>query len=178
MSLPATLALIAVYERGLPWMVAGADTPLGARIALWGGREIVGLLFASRLAGLAPTPYAAYHFHRLAPYGVIANLLAMPVVSALVMPAGMLALLLMPFGLDGGLWWLMGEGIEWMIWVVLFVASLPGAIGRVTAFGTGPLLMMTAGILLVCLLRSPLRWIGAIVGLAGTLWAACVALPA
>jgi competence protein ComEC len=177
MSFAATLALIAGYERGLPWMVAGADTPLGARIALWGGREIVGLLLASMLAGLATTPYAAYHFHRLAPYGVIANLLAMPVVSALVMPAGMLALLLMPFGFDGWLWWLMGEGIEWMIWVVLFVAALPGAVGRVTAFGTGPLLVMTAGILLVCLLRSPLRWSGPIVVLAGTLWAARVALP-
>src|SRR5204863_5126390 len=35
---------------------------------------------SSLLAGLATTPYAAYHFHRIAPYGVIANLLAMPVV--------------------------------------------------------------------------------------------------
>src|SRR6266700_2804407 len=40
MSFAATLALIAGYERGLPWMIAGADTKLGARIALWGGREI------------------------------------------------------------------------------------------------------------------------------------------
>lgn len=177
MSFAATLALIAGYERGLPWMIAGADTPLGARIALWGGREIVGLILASMVAGLATTPYAAFHFHRLAPYGVIANLLAMPVVSALVMPAGMLALLLMPFGFDGWLWTLMGEGIEWMIWVVLWVAKLPGAVGRVTAFGTGPLLMMTAGIVLVCLLRSPLRWSGVVLALLGTLWAARVPLP-
>jgi competence protein ComEC len=177
MSFAATLALIAGYERGLPWMTAGADTPLGARIALWGGREIVGLILASMLAGLATTPYAAFHFHRLAPYGVISNLLAMPVVSALVMPAGMLALLFMPFGLDGWLWTLMGEGIEWMIWVVLFVAKLPGAVGRVTAFGTGPLLLMSAGIVLVCLLRSPLRWSGVALGLLGTLWAVRTPLP-
>ena len=31
--------------------------------------------------GFATTPYAAFHFHRAAPYGVIANLLAMPIVS-------------------------------------------------------------------------------------------------
>jgi competence protein ComEC len=77
MSFAATLALIAAYERGLPWF-SKADTSLGARIALWGGREIVGLLLASLVAGLATTPYAAFHFHRLAPYGVLANLLAMP----------------------------------------------------------------------------------------------------
>ena len=177
MSFAATLALVAGYERGLPWMIAGADTPLGARIALWGGREIVCLILASLVAGLATTPYAAYHFHRLAPYGVLANLLAMPVVSALVMPAGLLALVAMPFGFDAPLWHLMGYGIDWMIWVVLFVARLPGAVGRVTAFGAGPLLMCTAGIVLLGLLRSPLRWSGAIAVLAGTIWAACVPLP-
>jgi competence protein ComEC len=40
------------------------------------------LTIASLLAGLATTPYAAFHFHRIAPYGVIANLLVMPIVSA------------------------------------------------------------------------------------------------
>src|SRR5262245_20071847 len=55
MSFAATLALVAVYERGLPWMTAGAETRLGARIALWGGREIVALLLASAVAGFATT---------------------------------------------------------------------------------------------------------------------------
>ena len=157
MSFAATLALIAAYERGLPWMIAGADTSLGARVALWGGREIVALILASLVAGLATTPYAAYHFHRLAPYGVIANLLAMPIVSVWVMPAGLLALVAMPFGFDALLWRLMGDGIEWMIFVALFVAGLPGAVGRMAAFGTGPLLLCTAGLVLLGLLRSPLR---------------------
>src|SRR3954467_510862 len=85
MSFAATLALVAGFERGQKWMLAGADTPLGARVALWGGRWIVGPLGCSLLAGFATTVYAAYHFHRLAPYGALANLLAMPVVSAWVM---------------------------------------------------------------------------------------------
>src|SRR5262249_32378679 len=152
MSFAATLALVAAYERGLPWMMAGANTPLGARVALWGGREIVALLLASLVAGAATTLYAAYHFHRLAPYGVLANLLAMPIVSVLVMPAGIVGLLAMPFGLDGPVWRLMGAGIDWMIAVALWVASLPGAVGRIAAFGTGPLLLATLGLLLVCLL--------------------------
>src|SRR5262252_5927018 len=59
-------------------MSKGGDTPLAAKIALWGGREIVGLLLVSLLAGTATIPYVAYHFHRISPYGVIANLMAMP----------------------------------------------------------------------------------------------------
>ena len=44
MSFAATLALVAGYQQGLPWMSKGGDTPLAAKIALWGGREIAGLL--------------------------------------------------------------------------------------------------------------------------------------
>jgi competence protein ComEC len=177
MSFAATLALIAAYERGLPWMVAGVDTSLGARVALWGGREIVALILASLVAGLATTPYAAYHFHRLAPYGVLANLLAMPIVSIWVMPAGLLALLAIPFGFDGALWRLMGDGIDWMIAVALFVAHLPGAVGRMSAFGVGPLLLGTGGLVVLGLLKTPLRWAGAAVVVVASLWAFNSPLP-
>ena len=176
MSFAATLALIAAYQHGLPWR-ATADTSRGARIALWGGRETVGLILASFVAGLGTTPYAAYHFHRTAPYGVIANLLAMPVVSAEVMPMGILGVLAMPFGFDAIFWKLMGYGITWMDTVALWVTSLPGAVGRVRAFGTGPLLLATAAILLVCLLRTPLRWSGAVLALIAGLWAVATPLP-
>jgi competence protein ComEC len=160
MSFAATLALIAVYERSLRWQT-NADTSLGARLALWGGYAIVGLVLASLVAGLATTPYAAFHFHRLAPYGVLANLIAMPIVSIWVMPSGLLALIAIPFGFDGMLWRLMGEGIGWMMAVALWVASLPGAVGRVSAFGVGALLICTAGLVVICLLKTPLRWCGA-----------------
>lgn len=177
MSFAATLALIAAYERGLPWKAKHTDSPLGARIALWGVYEVAGLIFASLVAGLGTTPYAAYHFHRMAPYGVLANLLAMPIVSAWIMPAGMLALLAMPFGFDDPLWRLMGMGIDWMDAIALWVASLPGAVGRVTAFGAGPLLLCTVGLVMLCLMRSPLRWGGGAVIVAAVLWAFATPLP-
>ncbi len=167
MSFAATLALIAICERGIPWAAGTAETPLAARIALWGLKELTVLVVASLAAGLATTPYAAYHFHRIAPYGVIANLLAMPVISAVSMPAGLLALLAMPFGFDAPLWRLMGAGIDWMVAVAMWVAGLPGAVGHIAAFGVGPLLLATVGLVVVCLLRSPLRFIGAGLALAG-----------
>jgi competence protein ComEC len=170
MSFAATLALIAAYERGLPW-VAKADTSPAARAALWGSREILALVLASLVAGRATTPYAAYHFHRIAPYGVLANLMAMPIVSVWVMPAGLLALIAMPFGFDDVLWRLMGEGIDWMIAVALFVSGLPGAVGRMAAFGIAPLLIGTGGLVLICLLKSPLRWSGAVVIAVAGFWA-------
>jgi competence protein ComEC len=108
---------------------------------------------------------------------VLANLLAMPIVSVWVMPAGLLALIALPFGFDAPLWRLMGLGIDWMITVALFVANLPGAVGRITAFGTGPLLLCTAGLVVLGLLRSPLRWSGAAVVVGAAVWAARVPTP-
>jgi competence protein ComEC len=160
MSFAATLALVAVYDRGLPGPVAGRDTSRIGRAALWGVREILALLVASLVAGAATTPFAAYHFHRLAPFGVVANLLAMPIVSAFVMPAGLLGLVALPFGFDAPLWQLMGVGVGWMTAVAQWVAALPGAVGRVSAFGMDALLPGTAGLVVICLLRTPLRWCG------------------
>ena len=52
----------------------------------------------------------------------------------------------------------------------MWVAHLPGAVGHIHAFGTGPLLLATAGLLLLCLLRSPLRWSGAVLAVGAALW--------
>ncbi|HZE51773.1 MAG TPA: ComEC/Rec2 family competence protein [Bradyrhizobium sp.] len=177
MSFAATLGLVALVQIGMPRLFAAPDSSATAKVALWGGREIVVLTLASLVAGLATTPYAAFHFHRVTPYGVLANLAAMPVVSALVMPAGMLGLAAMPFGFDGFFWWLMGVGIDWMIVVTERVAALPGAIGRMAAFGTGPLIAASVGIILLGLLRTPLRWSGAAVLQLSVIWALAVPQP-
>jgi competence protein ComEC len=135
------------------------------------------LLLASLVAGLATMPYAAFHFHRITPYGVVANLAAMPVVSALVMPAGLIGLAAMPFGFDGFFWWLMGLGIDWMVGVAQWVAGFPGAVGLMTAFGIGPLIVASLGIIVMGLLRTPLRWSGAGVLLLAIVWAISAPRP-
>jgi competence protein ComEC len=177
MSFAATLGLVALVQIGMPRLFAAPDHSVTARVALWGGREVMMLLLASLVAGLATTPYAAFHFHRVTPYGVLANLAAMPVVSALVMPMGLLGLVAMPFGFDGVFWALMGVGIDWMIAVTQWVAALPGAVGRMAAFGTGPLITASIGIILLGLLRTRLRWSGAIVLLVAVVWAVRVPQP-
>jgi competence protein ComEC len=177
MSFAATLGLVALVQIGMPALFASPDHSATARAALWGGREVAMLALASLIAGLATMPYAAFHFHRITPYGLIANLAAMPVVSALVMPAGLLGMAAMPFGFDGVFWHLMGLGIDWMIAVALWVAALPGAVGRIAAFGIGPLIAASAGIILLGLLRTPLRWSGVGAIALAALWATTTPRP-
>jgi competence protein ComEC len=76
------------------------------------------------------------------------------------MPAGILGMIALPFGLDGYCWKLMGAGIEWMVAIALWVTGLPGAVGRMAAFGIGPLMLGTAGLVVACLVKTPLRLAG------------------
>jgi competence protein ComEC len=160
MSFAATLGLVALMDREQPLFSLSDDMAV-PRWVLWGGREIVILLLASLVAGLATMPYAAFHFHRATPYGVLANLAAMPIVSGFVMPAGLLGLLAIPFGFDGIFWTMMGWGIRWMVAVAQWATALPGSVGRVPAFGMGALLLATAGLVAMALLKTQLRWAGA-----------------
>jgi competence protein ComEC len=64
-----------------------------------------------------------------------------------------------------------------MIAVTQWVAGLPGAIGRMAAFGIGPVIAATVGIILLGLLRTPLRWTGAAALLLAVVWALAVPQP-
>src|SRR5947208_6694460 len=133
MSFAATLGLVALVQIGMPRLLATADHTATARVALWGGRELTMLLLASLVAGLATTPYAAFHFHRVTPYGVLANLAAMPVVSAVVMPAVLLGLVALPVAFDRGYLAIIDAVIDRTIARAHWSAALRRALGPVAA---------------------------------------------
>jgi competence protein ComEC len=68
-------------------------------------------------------------------------------------------------------------GIDWMMVVAQWVAALPGAVGRIAAFGTGPLLVASVGIIVLGLLRTPLRWCGGAALLVAIGWALATPQP-
>ena len=94
MSFAAVTVLIAVYE--VFWLPAGSGgTGIVSRVVVYGG----GVLLTTLVAGAATTLYAAYHFGHITTYALVANLVAVPVTSLVVMPAALGAVLLMPLGL-------------------------------------------------------------------------------
>ncbi|MDF1607343.1 ComEC/Rec2 family competence protein [Hoeflea sp. YIM 152468] len=168
MSFAATAALISAYAAiaGFLGRQAGSPKIPHARSALlrWSGvmiKGLIGLGLTSLVAGLATGLFSAHHFHRVAGYGLLANLMAMPLVTFVVMPAGLLALLLMPFGLDQWPLRLMGQGLEGVIAVARHVDALGGDIhvGQVPVQAT---LIAGAGFVVLVLLRSWLRFGGVV----------------
>ncbi len=154
MSFAAVLALISGWEWLRPRLNAMApEHGWRRRLAL----AVFGLLATSLLAGAATTPFGLYHFGRLQLYGVAANAVAVPLTSALVMPAGMAAVALMPFGLEALALAPMQWGVEATLWVARFVAAWPGAavVARpLPGWGLG---LVSFGMLWLCLWQGPWR---------------------
>lgn len=169
MSFAATIALVAGFEalRARAWWRA-TQTDRRWRFA----RPLIGVAMTSLIAGLASGPISAFHFNTAAPYGLLANLLAVPAMGVVVMPAGVIGIAAIPFGLDALPFAAMGWGIGYVLGVARFVAGLGGAVAGVPAGPPAALVLLCLGGLFVVLWRGPGRWLGlAPMALAAVLWA-------
>ncbi|MDO5606607.1 MAG: ComEC/Rec2 family competence protein [Paracoccus sp. (in: a-proteobacteria)] len=142
MSFAATAALI---------LSAGPWARIGPHLPVW-VRPVAMLLLSSFVAGMATAPIAAAHFSRMPQYGLLANMLAVPVMGTLVMPAGVIGALLAPFGMEAAALWVMGIGTRWMLWVAEFVAGLGGAVTALPAPPAAvlPLMLFGAALMVLC----------------------------
>lgn len=131
MSFGAVAALVAVFERSgsVRQSLADREGPLSVlgegprRIFLY----IAILSLTTVVATAATAPFALYHFGRVANFGLLANLLAVPVMAFWVMPLGLLAVLLAPVGLGEVPAVAMGWGIEVILAVAAEISSWPRA---------------------------------------------------
>jgi len=115
---------------------------------------------SSLVAGLATAPIAAAHFNTMAHYGLLANLLSVPLMGVLVVPAAVLALALAPFGLEVVGLWAMGVGLRWILWVSDWVSNLEGARGYVAGPSGWVLPTLAFGAVFLMLWRGRSRFLG------------------
>lgn len=156
MSFSAVLALISGYATLRPWLNRLRGKSLGRRF----GGYLLALALTSALAGTASAPYGAYHFGRVQVYFVIANMAAVPLTALWVLPAGVLSLPLMPFGLEFLLLKPMGWGAEAVVWVARTTASWPDATLGVPHIPAWGLAVVSLGIAWVGLWQTRLRLAG------------------
>jgi competence protein ComEC len=158
MSFAATTMLVAFYEwfRGQNFFRFYPSSSPAMRGLYKVGFYIAGTALTTLIAGLATSPFAAYYFQRIAVFSLVANVLALPVIGFIVMPAGLIALLAMPLGLDGYVLSVMGAGLDLVIDIASWTASLPNAVKITPAFSGTAMLLMVFGALWVCLWRT--RW--------------------
>ncbi|MEM9523966.1 MAG: ComEC/Rec2 family competence protein, partial [Pseudomonadota bacterium] len=157
MSFAATTALVAAFAALRDWRLAHAET-IG-RLPRW-TTGLASVVLSSFVAGLATAPIAAAHFNQIARFGLLANLISVPVMGLIVMPGAVVATCLAPLGLaDMGLWG-MRLGISWILTVADQIAAWEGA--RIMTPAPRPLILplLYLGALMTTFCIRHLRWAG------------------
>lgn len=163
MSFAATTALVVVFN---VLSKRNAGRPQGNIV--W--RMIAGTVISSAVAGLATLPIAAAHFNNIAQFGLVANLVSVPLMGVLVIPLAVLAVCLLPIHLEWVPLYVMGWGLDWILGVAREVSHWNGAIHKVPAPPSWAFFALCMGLLCLALMASKIRVIAVVplvLGLAG-----------
>jgi competence protein ComEC len=167
MSFGAVVALIAVYEaygRRLGLLLHRPSWP--GRVLGYAGAVVVTTVVVT----IGTDPFSIYHFHHVALYSPLANVVAVPLSALWTLPWGVVTCLLMPFGLERLALVPMGWGIDVTIAVARLVSALPGNVWPMPRLPAAGLVLVSLGGLWLCLWQGPWRRWGALAiaaGLAG-----------
>ncbi|MBL4906296.1 MAG: ComEC/Rec2 family competence protein [Sneathiella sp.] len=160
MSFAAVFCLIAVYERfGVRLLSSMQNANFVKRIILY----LAGVVFTSLIASAATAPFAIFHFGQFALLGLLANLIAVPLMGFWVMPWTLVAFLLMPvfetsIALD-----LAGAGIEMILKIAHVVSSLPNASLQLGTYPESVLIGLVLAVLWFLIWRNRLKWGGLVI---------------
>lgn len=174
LSFAAVAAIVALHESQ---MVRGW---FAAREEGWVrkiGRHIAALLLTGFVVEAVLAPIALFHFHKAGLYGSLANIVAIPLTTFVVMPAEALALLLDVVGLGGPLWWVVDRALTLLLALAHLTANAPGAVALIPAMPGGAFALIAGGALWLGLWRTRMRLAGVLPLLVGAVWTVTTPSP-
>lgn len=134
LSFAAVTAIIAMHEHPkIQALFARREERIIKRL----GRIILALFLTGLVVELALMPIALFHFHKAGIYGALANIIAIPLTTFVIMPLEALALLLDTVGLGAPVWWICEKALSSLLMLAHYVSSRPGS---VTMLPTMPLI--------------------------------------
>jgi competence protein ComEC len=157
MSFGAVLALVAV---GTSAPAKAFMAPRDEALALKALRHLAMLLVTGVVIDLVLMPIGLFHFHRAGIYGALANVIAIPLTTFVVMPLLAAALVLDAIGAGGPVWWLARLSIDLLTAIAHWIASRPAAVTILPAGESGAFILFIAGGLWVGLWSGRIRWAG------------------
>ncbi len=170
LSFSATAALIASYEWGIGWLAAqGREQGIGfKRIAYY----FAAVIAASCIAWFATEPFIIYHFNQFSSYSLIANTIAEPLVSFILMPLVIAGVLLLPFHLAWLAFTPMQYGVELLLKIADGVAHLPHAMWIIPSPTDWGFTLAAVGAIWIYFWKTSWRWFGLFAVVAGmsTAW--------
>jgi competence protein ComEC len=158
MSFGAVTALVALAEHPRFRRFAAARDE---GIMRKGARMLAVTLATGIVVELVLMPIALFHFHKAGMLGALANILAIPLTTFVVMPLEALALSFDLIGLGAPFWWLTARAIDLLLLIAYSVSASPWSTMLAPPMDRGVFALVGAGLLWCLLWRGRLRWLGA-----------------
>lgn len=174
MSFAAVTAIVALHEskRVRGWFER-REEGWGRRLA----RGVGSLLLTGLVVEIALTPIALFHFHKSGVYGALANIIAIPLTTFVIMPLEAGALFFDLAGLGAPFWWLAERALQLLLWIAHAAAGAPGALAMLPGMPDGAYALMAAGGLWFALWKTRMRLAGLVPATAGAVWALTAPTP-
>ena len=157
LSFAAVAAIVAFHQSALAKRWFSRQEEGWAKRAL---RNIAALLMTGLVVEVALIPISLLHFHKAGIYGALANIIAIPLSTFVVMPLEALALLFDSVGLGGPFWWLTGKALSILLMLAHWVAGLPGAVSMFPTLPPGAFMLMLGGGIWLLLWQTTIRFCG------------------
>jgi competence protein ComEC len=141
------------------------------------GRNLVSLVLTGLAVEIVLAPIGLYHFQRSGLYGALANIIAIPLTTFVVMPLEALALLFDTVGAGMPFWWLTGLSLKFLVWLAHSVSEWPGAIAAVPSVPIVAFALMIGGGCWLLLWATRLRLWGLLPLALGALWTQLTPAP-
>ncbi len=106
------------------------------------------------------TPIALYHFNKAGIYGAIANMIAIPLTTFVVMPAEALGLIGDLIGVGWPFWWVAEISLGGILGLAHYVASMPGAVTMRPDMPVWAYVAIIMGGLWMAIFQRRPRWLG------------------
>lgn len=154
MSFAAVTGLIAFYDWLRPhWSRWHRQTGITRRAGLY----FLGVCLTTVIATITTAPFALFHFHQLAAFGVIGNLIAVPLLAFVIMPSVLLSFFLMPFGLEFLPLYVTEFGVASVLDIAHWVEALPHSVFRVSMLPDSSIIFLVLSALILILMRGSMR---------------------
>jgi competence protein ComEC len=174
MSFAAVVCLIFCYEQLRPHMQKlYSNAGWGRRFGLY----FVGVSLTTIIASIATGPLSVFHFQQFANYSLLSNLLTVPILGIVIMPAIVIAYPLMALGMDGPILWLSGKGIGWILWVAHETTNLPFSSWSPPQVPSVAFYMSMIGMIFMIFWQGPFRWAGLLPLCIGLYWVVSMERP-
>ncbi len=122
---------------------------------------VFSIIASSCIATIAVMPYTIYHFNCISTWGLISNIIAIPLTTLIILPFGVLVLVLMPLNLDHqSLYYIIQTAIHAIILISRKIAYLPYSTILIHQFPTYVLITLAIGMNLFFIIKNKYRFLG------------------